>query len=774
MLVQKETTLAQQWLSTSQLIINTQRNADSEIRGLKNLLLSKQRPIEFGGQYEFSVVSLTPEIYNILNRIHYLSGILSVDTNQLDELAAELHNLAYTIEKGAGFLTFGEPHRKSKAAKLRVRQLASAGVGAYLDSILANRDQSHSTEAFTTKIADQVFPGQVELVSSGFQHIPIEIAQLNGIISKTYETYTNELKEAGNRALDTQNIPNLNQFPVDDLKPFGERLPLNKIKQAGIINIGQLTYSRLQSIPGVGGVGISNAITAIRHFEEAKRDENRNAAIRFDLSKRTPEQTELLRQLNNFLAKRRIDADSGWRKLIWDFQKLNDQVDFNGSFLLIGDGVNQVNLRGRLLDRFFPLSNLLDKDIWAEFQQHSADFYSILDEMGFGGSTHIYGDLPQDVIDKVLATDLDTRRLTIPALRRYQTFAARFAAVQKRVILGDEMGLGKTIEALALVAHLNHKTLVVCPAAVVVNWLNEISDKTKMTGYRIHGSEQESGLRAWQNASGGAIGVTTYETLKWLLGRLADPSIPVVVADEAHYAKNPEAARTQNVRQLLARSEYALLLSGTPMENKVREFQTLLSHIQPHSAKTAPITSVRQFRSHIAPYYLRRNAVDVLKELPDLIEEDQWIEVAGIDENLHVTKQKQLTFRDKLPRLREIIEEETDEGNKVVVFCHFLNNVAACMEEFGSKAVGPITGAISPEQRQMFVDDFTKRNDGSVLVAQIRAGGTGLNIQAASVVIIVDPQYNPQIERQAIARAHRMGQEKPVHVYRLLAAHENT
>jgi SNF2 family DNA or RNA helicase len=116
----------------------------------------------------------------------------------------------------------------------------------------------------------------------------------------------------------------------------------------------------------------------------------------------------------------------------------------------------------------------------------------------------------------------------------------------------------------------------------------------------------------------------------------------------------------------------------------------------------------------------------------------------------------------------EIIEESKDNGWKVVVFSYFLDVLAAVADLVGDDAFGPLTGATTAQGRQQLVDDFTAREGHAVLVSQIEAGGVGLNIQAASVVIIAEPQWKPSTEDQAIARCHRMGQVRKVHVHRLL------
>ena len=130
----------------------------------------------------------------------------------------------------------------------------------------------------------------------------------------------------------------------------------------------------------------------------------------------------------------------------------------------------------------------------------------------------------------------------------------------------------------------------------------------------------------------------------------------------------------------------------------------------------------------------------------------------------------------KLRRLVEIVSEAADGGRKVVVFSYFRDVLETVTQVLGSgrhgvtgvRVVGPLTGGIPPANRQAMVDEFTAAKGAAVLVSQIQAGGVGLNIQAASVIIIAEPQLTPSIEEQAIARAHRMGQVRRVDVHRLL------
>jgi superfamily II DNA or RNA helicase len=407
------------------------------------------------------------------------------------------------------------------------------------------------------------------------------------------------------------------------------------------------------------------------------------------------------------------------------------------------------------------------------------------------------GFLPADIAEQVRVFPLD-RSLLKTSLRGYQAFGAKFALVQERVILGDEMGLGKTIESLAAMCHLAAKGathfLVVCPASVVINWTREVERHTLLEARRLHlpGAKRQAAEQEW--AANGGIAVTTFEALRTMQDDL-DVSVAMMVVDEAHYAKNPNALRTQAVSEWAGRSRRVLFLTGTPMENKVEEFRVLVGHLRQNIAENLDLADEAldgtRFRERVAPVYLRRNQEDVLSELPDRLETQEWVALEGpamtayrkavLEGNFMAMRRAAFDPRTvkgsaKLRRLVEIVGEAADGGRKVIVFSYFRDVLETVSEVLagpdgvpGIPIVGPLTGDVSPTDRQAMVDELTNAAGPAVLVSQIRAGGVGLNIQAASVIIIAEPQLTPSMEEQAIARAHRMGQVRPVEVHRLLS-----
>ncbi len=450
--------------------------------------------------------------------------------------------------------------------------------------------------------------------------------------------------------------------------------------------------------------------------------------------------------------------------------------------------------------------------VWEDIERDAATYYALLGEVVPGINVLGHGALPTELVERIESFPLDTSLLRA-RLRGYQAFGARFALNQGRVLIGDEMGLGKTVQAIAVMAHLaaggERSFLVVCPASVVVNWCREVAAHSELRVHRVHGPGREEALAAWQRDGG--VAVTTFQGLSHVpappeptpfalpaptpfspTAELFPPLMSaLLVVDEAHYVKNPDARRSQRVAEWAAHVPRALFLTGTALLNRVEDLRSLAAMLQPELVASLPpslgIAGAEAFRRHIAPVYLRRNLEDVLLELPPRLVVDEWETLTPAAErryreavasgNLMAMRRADLTVADprdsaKLERLLEIVEQARDGGQRVVVFSFFRDVVARVAEQVALlpdvAAFGPITGSVPAAQRQDVVDSFTVAPAGAVLVSQVTAGGVGLNVQAASVVILAEPQLVPAVEDQAVGRVHRMGQTRPVQVHRLL------
>lgn len=427
-----------------------------------------------------------------------------------------------------------------------------------------------------------------------------------------------------------------------------------------------------------------------------------------------------------------------------------------------------------------------------DFKNRSSDYYAILEQVtNVRPNTAANRHFNEEFLDRIDAQFLDTS--TIKAtLRQYQSFGGKFALTQGRVIIGDEMGLGKTLQAISVIAH-RHATgatrfLVVCPASVLTNWMREVQSRSELAITKIHGEDHKGSLQKW--ISDGGIGITTFDTLKSFdltPEAISALQVDTVIVDEAHYVKNKSTGRSRTISKWLDRSPNVIFLTGTPLENSVDEFITLATLLDPKIGndlnRIVLASGPEPFRRAVAPIYLRRNTEEVLKELPELIEVTEYCTWEGVDKQKYIDAVASGNFMamrraafnpfndltpSKLERLIELVDESIASGQKVIVFSYFRTVIEQVMLALGERAIGPITGSVSSTQRQAIVDQFQQSPIPQALVGQIQAAGTGLNIQAASVVILCEPQIKPSLEVQAIARAHRMGQIRKVQVHRLI------
>jgi superfamily II DNA or RNA helicase len=617
----------------------------------------------------------------------------------------------------------------------------------------------------------------------------------------------------------------LDAMPVDRLRDLiQKKVAFAPLIDAGVETVGQVLAAgagELARIPGVRRRPAKRIAAAAEQLRESVREATR---VRIDPDARTPEQTALIAALRRYERARsalkgpdlsplaseigsRLDAaarGASQGRMLFTFsgQKKAEARDALGGLHDILNSKPVTTARKRLSRAAAELDKAGKEPraarLWNDYLARPVTYNGLLIEVAELDPARdaSQGFLPADIAEQVRVLPLDQSLLKTP-LRGYQAFGAKFALVQERVILGDEMGLGKTMQALAAMCHLAAKGathfLVVCPASVVINWTREVERHTQLDVRRLHlpGTKRELATQEW--LAKGGVAVTTFEALRAMPEDL-DVSPAMLVVDEAHYAKNPGALRTQAVSEWAARSRRVLFLTCTPMENKVAEFRVLVGHLRPEVAGNIDLTDESLdgtgFREKVAPVYLRRNQEDVLSELPARLETQEWVALEGaalrayrqavMDGNFMAMRRAAFdpgTARgsQKLRRLTEIVGEAADGGRKVIVFSYFRDVLETVIEVLkgrdgvpGVRVIGPLTGGIAPADRQAMVDELASAKGPAVLVAQIQAGGVGLNIQAASVIIIAEPQLTPSSEEQAIARAHRMGQVRPVDVHRLL------
>lgn len=620
-------------------------------------------------------------------------------------------------------------------------------------------------------------------------------AELEGELARGLQ----QLRES--RAAET-----LREIPVSQAEHPDGAIRTAALEKEGIHTMAEvLSYSRkeLVEIPGFGETSAQRILDTAERMMEAARQSVRLRLGRDDpatlpvlrtvyralrerpMAARAAEQAEELRSRARVLEQESLPASGFFRWLFASRPQRERAVTAVEGIraLLDSEAARQLS---RWEEESARADAAGDSEILREFEEQAAAYYTEAEAITGTelSETSAHGSLSDELIETVEAFPLDTSRLRV-TLRRYQAFGAKYALSQKRTLLGDEMGLGKTIEAIAVMAHLTAqgagKFLIVCPAGVLINWCREIEKHSTVPVLRLYGDDREERCARWL-AEGGA-GVTTYETVQRLpLEELT--RLDLLIADEAHYVKNPEARRTVALTALAQKAERVLYLTGTPLENRVEEMCFLLSTLSPETAAKArelsDMAGAEPFRQAIAPVYLRRRREDVLTELPELTETEDWCEQTPAEAEVYRQAVREGSFMamrqagwsstdtGKARRLLELCEDAREDGRRVLIFTFFRDTMAQVRRLLGDRCPGEIHGGVSPEDRQRILDEFSRSPAGTALCCQVTAGGVGLNIQTASLVIFCEPQLKPSTETQAISRAYRMGQTRSVLVHRLL------
>lgn len=416
-------------------------------------------------------------------------------------------------------------------------------------------------------------------------------------------------------------------------------------------------------------------------------------------------------------------------------------------------------------------------------------------------------------------------------LRSYQVegfqWLAKLAEWGVGACLADDMGLGKTIQALAAILNRSNKgpSLVVAPASVCRNWIKEI-EKFAPSLHPILFSESDR-KQSIEKANANDVLITTYGLLQTESDLFSTRTFETIVLDEAQAIKNSNAKRSQAAMKL--EGKFKVITTGTPIENHLGELWNLFRFINPGLLgslkgfrdrfaipieKDRDIETQKQLQLLIRPFILRRHKKEVLTELPEKteivlsvdlsLEEQAFYEALRRNavESLEKDTQQQagtkhLKVLAQIMRLRraccnpklvdsnstlkssklelfgEIVAELIANGHKALVFSQFVGHLQLIEKYIQDKNIQYqyLDGQTPTKKRQERIDAFQK-GEGELFLISLKAGGTGLNLTAADYVIHMDPWWNPAVEDQASDRAHRIGQQRPVTVYRLIT--ENT
>ncbi len=396
-------------------------------------------------------------------------------------------------------------------------------------------------------------------------------------------------------------------------------------------------------------------------------------------------------------------------------------------------------------------------------------------------------------------------------------------------ILADDMGLGKTVQTLAFLQllksknQLNAPTLIIMPTSLIGNWKNEIEKFTPELSYlELYGIDRAD---KFEKIGEYDIVLTTYQLAQRDEEKYKKEKFFYIILDEAQKIKNPKTKMAVAIKSFS--SEYKLALSGTPIENHLGELWSIFDFVMPGFLeslkffknlyqnpieKEHDMTRRALLNKKVAPFILRRTKDEVALELPsktEIIKKATFSKTqATLYENIRVTMEKKvreaikgkglsrshITILDALLKLRqvcchpqllkldtakdikesaklelflELMEELQSEGRKVLVFSQFTSMLSILEEKIKEKKYSytKLTGAT--RKRDEAIEKFTK-GDADIFLISLKAGGVGLNLVAADTVIHYDPWWNPAVENQATDRAYRIGQDKPVFVYKLI------
>ncbi|MCC5791548.1 MAG: DEAD/DEAH box helicase [Legionellaceae bacterium] len=396
-------------------------------------------------------------------------------------------------------------------------------------------------------------------------------------------------------------------------------------------------------------------------------------------------------------------------------------------------------------------------------------------------------------------------------------------------ILADDMGLGKTVQTLAHLllekeqGRLHQPSLIIAPTSLVGNWFNEAQRFTPGLNVLIfHGQDRhQDDFRQYD------IIISTYGLIQRDKARFCECHFYYLILDEAQFIKNNKTKTTQVIQQLKAR--HRLCLSGTPLENHLGELWSLFHFLMPGLLgderqfrkyfrnpieKEGNKERQRLLSGRVQTFILRRNKKEVTKELPPKTEMTRMVELKGNQRDLYegirmmmekkvreaIARQglgkSHIVLLDALLKLRqvccdprllsipaaqmahgqsaklelllELLDGLLDEGRKVLVFSQFTSMLMLIEQAIIQRGYGYLKLTGQTRHRQQLVDRF-QAGEAPIFLISLKAGGTGLNLTQADTVIHYDPWWNPAVEDQATDRTHRIGQDNPVFVYRLIA-----
>ena len=366
----------------------------------------------------------------------------------------------------------------------------------------------------------------------------------------------------------------LRGIPVDELSRYKKGLRTKPLIDHGYTSIADIYALSIYNLANIKGISQDNAYTIKRIVGDIVDKTRKETKIKLSVDNKNKESTQLVKDVSiykNVLPyvenSRSVEAEYGDKirdslqdlkvssnVLKWLFASKtnkNKAIEAYNSLseLLTGDYYNRAQA---VLSGTYEILRTDERAAWEDFAKNNVRFFNILEETNpglLGTDDAVYG-LPEDLARQIQDECFFPDGLNC-TLRRYQEWGVKYILHQEKVLLGDEMGLGKTIQAIAAMVSLKNTGathfVVVCPASVVTNWCREITKHSLLRATKVHGPDRAAALRSWERTGG--VAVTTYETTAYFKLE-EDFKFSLLVVDEAHYIKNPQAKRTLNTKKL--------------------------------------------------------------------------------------------------------------------------------------------------------------------------------------------------------------------------------
>lgn len=509
-----------------------------------------------------------------------------------------------------------------------------------------------------------------------------------------------------------------------------------------------------------------------------------------------------------------------------EYKKIINAIKDRRKFFKLKDD-SFLNLEGNEINEFLTMIDNIssgEKDI-QNLKLHKNKAVMLEEYLKVDSLKFVKGkELVDEIIDKlknVNEKDYDIPKNLNAVLREYQVEGFKWFKNLSYLgfggVLADEMGLGKTIQTIAfLLSEEGKKSLIITPTSLIYNWKNEFERFAPSLKIALVHENKNERSKIISEINNYDVLLTTYGTLRNDKENYENITFDYCIIDEGQHIKNSVAQSTKAVKDINARVKFAL--TGTPIENNLLELWSIFDFVMPGYLYNGTIfkkkfidseNAIKELQKYIKPFMLRRLKKDVIKELPEKIEKRYYVDLTNEQKKIYgvfvkdikrkieessflenkitifsyLTKLRQLCLdpsviienyeggSGKIDCAIDIIKENIEEHPKIILFSQFtsvLNNIKKSFEKNDIEYIY-LDGNTNAKQRISLVNEFNESKNKLVFLISLKAGGTGLNLTSADIVIHFDPWWNPSIEEQATDRTHRIGQKNVVQVFKLVA-----